>query len=122
MLPDNVITLLPRPRGTRRCCAPRAKLSAFSARRQGADLALLASPVRLQLLHLLLREPAPVCVCDLTCAVGLKQPTVSHHLKLLKAAGLVVSEKRGVWSYWSARKAGLEGLKRRLTASLEALK
>ena len=110
-----------RPRGSRCRCSPRSQLPSDKAERQSADLGLLANPIRLQLLHLLLEETEPVCVCDLTGALGLKQPTVSHHLKLLKNAGVVDSEKRGVWSHWFVTRAGLEQLKRRVSASLEAL-
>lgn len=121
MAKSNVIPLEARKRGTRCECAPRARLPDAEADRQGADLGLLANPIRLQLLHLLLAEIEPICVCDLMSALRLKQPTVSHHLKLLKQAGVVDSEKRGVWSHWSVRREGLAQLRRRLTGTLEAL-
>lgn len=122
MAESNVIALDPRPRGTRCRCAPRAVLPGAQANRQGDDFGLLANPIRLQLLHLLLAEREPICVCDLMSALRLKQPTVSHHLRLLKEAGVVSSEKRGVWSHWSIRPDGLAQLKQRLAASLEELK
>ena len=115
------VPLAPRPRGTRCRCAPRSRLPDDHAARQSNDLGLLANPIRLQLLHLLLEETGPICVCDLTAALGLKQPTVSHHLKLLKDAGVVDSEKRGVWSYWFVMRDGVVQLRRRVSASLEAL-
>jgi ArsR family transcriptional regulator len=60
----------------------------------------LADPTRLQMLHMLKASGSePVCVCDFTAAFALSQPTVSHHLAKLRAAGLLVSEKRGPWSY-----------------------
>jgi ArsR family transcriptional regulator, arsenate/arsenite/antimonite-responsive transcriptional repressor len=108
-----------RPRGTR--CSPRVRLRDDRAERQSDDFRLLANPIRLQLLYLLLEETGPVCVCDLTGALALKQPTVSHHLKLLKDAGIVDSEKRGVWSYWFVKRDALARLKRRVSESLEAL-
>ncbi len=121
-MPDATpIPLEPRARGTRCRCSPRARLAEPEAERQSDDLGLLASPIRLRLLHLLLAEPAPVCVCDLTGALGLKQPTVSHHLKLLRDAGVVDLEKRGVWSYWYVKRDGLAQLRRRVAASLESL-
>lgn len=110
-----------RPRGTRCRCSPRGRLPPDQAERRSDDLGLLANPIRLQLLHLLLEETEPVCVCDLTGALALKQPTVSHHLKLLKDAGVVDSEKRGVWSHWFVKRDGLARLRRRVAASLEAL-
>lgn len=121
MAESHIIPLESRPRGTRCRCAPRARLPEGQAERQSGDLGLLANPIRLQLLHLLLDQPEPICVCDLMGALELKQPTVSHHLKLLKDAGIVDSEKRGVWSHWSVKRDGLAQLKRRLAASLEAL-
>jgi ArsR family transcriptional regulator len=63
----------------------------------------LADPARLQILHMLRAAPEPVCVCDFTAALGLSQPTVSHHLARLREAGLVGSTKRGVWSYHRLR-------------------
>src|SRR5574342_302758 len=110
-----------RPRGTRCRCSPGRRLPRDRAERQSDDLGLLANPIRLQLLHLLLEATEPVCVCDLTGALALKQPTVSHHLKLLKDAGVVDSEKRGVWSHWFVKREGLAQLRRRVSASLEAL-
>jgi ArsR family transcriptional regulator len=63
----------------------------------------LADPTRVQMLHLLKAAREPICVCDFTAAFGLGQPTVSYHLAKLKAAGLVSSTKRGVWSFWQLR-------------------
>jgi ArsR family transcriptional regulator len=55
------------------------------------------------LLHLLGASTEPICVCDFTATFDLAQPTVSHHLARLRAAGLVSSFKRGVWSFYSLR-------------------
>ncbi|MGW4200768.1 ArsR/SmtB family transcription factor [Streptomyces sp. NPDC004726] len=61
----------------------------------------LGDPVRLRLLSMIAsRAGGEVCVCDLTPAFDLSQPTVSHHLKLLKQAGLIDSERRGTWVYY----------------------
>ncbi|MGW3163777.1 ArsR/SmtB family transcription factor [Streptomyces sp. NPDC001142] len=61
----------------------------------------LGDPVRLRLLSLIAsREGGEVCVCDLTPAFDQSQPTISHHLKLLKQAGLIDSERRGTWVYY----------------------
>lgn len=61
----------------------------------------LGDPVRLRLLSLIAsREGGEVCVCDLTPAFALSQPTISHHLKLLREAGLIGSERRGTWVYY----------------------
>ncbi len=65
------------------------------------DFAVLADPVRLRLLSLLASATAgEACVCDLVEPVGRSQPTVSHHLRVLSEAGLVVGEKRGRWVWY----------------------
>ncbi|MEU8707958.1 metalloregulator ArsR/SmtB family transcription factor [Streptomyces sp. NPDC048565] len=61
----------------------------------------LGDPVRLRLLSMIAsRDGGEICVCDLTPAFELSQPTISHHLKLLKQAGLIDSERRGTWVYY----------------------
>ncbi|MFJ8863777.1 ArsR/SmtB family transcription factor [Streptomyces sp. NPDC102451] len=61
----------------------------------------LGDPVRLRLLSMIAsRNGGEICVCDLTPAFELSQPTISHHLKLLKQAGLIDSERRGTWVYY----------------------
>ena len=107
-----------------RCCVPSAKPAVRTAEagRFTADLEILAHPIRLQLLDVLLRNEGQVCVCDLDAAVPVKQPTVSHHLKLLREAGLVSSEKHGVWAYYRVRRDALAALRRRIEAGLAELK
>ncbi len=63
----------------------------------------LADPTRVQMLHMLKAATDPICVCDFTAAFDLGQPTVSHHLGKLKAAGLIDSFKRGVWAFYRLR-------------------
>jgi ArsR family transcriptional regulator len=106
-----------------RCCDASARpvVKTAEAERLTADLAILAHPVRLQLLDVLLRNEGRVCVCDLDAAVPVKQPTVSHHLKLLREAGLVSSEKHGVWAYYRVRRDALAALRARIVAGLGAL-
>lgn len=71
----------------------------------------LADPNRVRLLSIIAASPdATACVCDLTEPLGLGQPTVSHHLKILMDAGLLSREKRGVWAYYSLQPAGMERL------------
>ncbi|WP_026117273.1 ArsR/SmtB family transcription factor [Nocardiopsis alkaliphila] len=61
----------------------------------------LGDPVRLRLLSMIAsRAGGEVCVCDLTSAFELSQPTISHHLKLLREAGLIAAERRGTWVYY----------------------
>ena len=69
-------------------------------------LKALADPTRLRMLELLVERPEPLCVCEFTTYFPQRQPTISHHLKLLRTAGLVNSEKRGVWSYFWATEDG----------------
>src|SRR4029077_11094040 len=63
----------------------------------------LADPTRLTMLASLWKADAPICVCDFTAGLGLTQPTISHHMAKLKAAGLVESERRGIWIYYRLR-------------------
>lgn len=116
-------TLDVRQPGTR-CCTttstPRRPMAEAEA--LVSDLEILANPIRLQLLDVLLaNEGEEVCVCDLEQSVPVKQPTVSHHLRLLREAGLVTGEKRGQWSYYRAERRAFTALKRRLAAGLSAL-
>ncbi|MGW2112935.1 ArsR/SmtB family transcription factor [Streptomyces sp. NPDC001948] len=85
-------------------CCP-TLLTAPMGQDQAAELAkvfkALGDPVRLRLLSMIAsREGGEICVCDLTPAFDLSQPTISHHLKLLKQAGLINSERRGTWVYY----------------------
>jgi ArsR family transcriptional regulator len=87
------------------CCPPiaGAPLSADEAVELAAVLKALADPTRLRLLSVIqATEGGEACQCDLTEPVGLSQPTVSHHMKVLHDAGLVTREKRGIWAYYRA--------------------
>jgi ArsR family transcriptional regulator, arsenate/arsenite/antimonite-responsive transcriptional repressor len=76
----------------------------------------LGDPVRLRLMSLIgAREGGEVCVCDLTSAFDLTQPTISHHLKVLREAGLIDSERRGTWVYYRLVPAALERMAGLLT-------
>jgi ArsR family transcriptional regulator len=100
------------------CCAPlsAAPLSADDAALLAGRLKALADPNRLRLVSLILAcGDEGACVCDLTAPVGLAQPTVSHHLKVLHDAGLVTREQRGVWAYFRADRAALADLVGALT-------
>ena len=66
-------------------------------------LKALADPTRLSMVATLRRHGEPVCICDLVSVFELSQPTVSHHMAVLKAAGLVKVEKRGLWGFYSLR-------------------
>lgn len=73
-------------------------------------LKALADPTRLRMLEILVEQPEPLCVCEFTELFPQQQPTISHHLKLLRTARLVNSEKRGVWSYFWATEEGRRSL------------
>jgi ArsR family transcriptional regulator, arsenate/arsenite/antimonite-responsive transcriptional repressor len=95
------------------CCEPLASapLSAEGAERLVGVLKALADPARLRLLSLIqAREGGEACVCHLVEPLGLSQPTVSHHLKVLHDAGLLDREKRGVWVYYRVRPEALRAL------------
>ena len=75
-------------------------------------LKVLADPARLRLLSLIRAQPDhEACVCHLTDPLGLSQPTVSHHLKVLLQAGLVEREKRGSWAFFRVREEPLAALR-----------
>jgi ArsR family transcriptional regulator len=77
-----------------------------------AALKVLADPARLRLLSLIKAQPgAEACVCHLVEPIGLSQPTVSHHLKVLLQAGLVAREQRGSWAYFRVREEPLAALR-----------
>ncbi|HEV8192460.1 MAG TPA: metalloregulator ArsR/SmtB family transcription factor [Ktedonobacterales bacterium] len=73
-------------------------------------LKALADPTRLRMLALLAEHASPLCVCEITPLFDLHQPTISHHLRLLREAGLADCERRGVWAYYWATEAGQRAL------------
>jgi ArsR family transcriptional regulator len=111
-----------RKRGTR-CCdvGDASPVDEAGAQALSDDLAILAHPIRLQILAVLAAREGQVCVCDLEGAVPVKQPTVSHHLKLLREAGLVEVERHGLWAYYGVRREALAALRERIATGLTAL-
>ncbi|MCC6629358.1 MAG: winged helix-turn-helix transcriptional regulator [Chloroflexi bacterium] len=109
-------TTLARPLPTRHrnepCCAPvePPRLGAAQTRRLADRLKALADPTRLAILDLLAQQSAPLCVCDLTPLFDLSQPTISHHLRLLRQAGLIDTERQGIWSFFWATDTGRDVL------------
>ena len=102
MAPERTVPLLA-VRGAAACCAPldAGDLSSEDAEATATLFRALGDPARVRLVNLLATSEEPVCVCVLTEAVGLSQPTVSHHLRKLHAAGLIDREQRGVWAYYA---------------------
>jgi ArsR family transcriptional regulator, arsenate/arsenite/antimonite-responsive transcriptional repressor len=84
------------------CCEPLAhpRLDRQEAARVARVAKALSDPIRLQLVDVLRRHAGKVCVCELTPLFDVSQPTVSHHLKVLRDAGIVDSERRGLWAYY----------------------
>ncbi len=86
-----------------------APLSESDAETLASTLRVLADPARLRLVSFIAAQPgAEACVCNLTEPVGLSQPTVSHHLKLLNEAGVLDRTQRGRWVYYSIREGALD--------------
>ena len=104
-----------------RCCdrESRPRIAQRDAERLAEDMQLLGHSVRLQLLDVLARNEGRVCVCDLEAAVPVKQPTVSHHLRILREAGLVEAEKVGQWMFYRVRREQLTALRNRLAGQLD---
>jgi len=84
------------------CCLPVAypDVEREQADRMGLVAKALADPIRIQIVDVLRRHAGQVCVCELTPLFDVGQPTVSHHLKVLRDAGVVDSERRGLWAYY----------------------
>jgi ArsR family transcriptional regulator, arsenate/arsenite/antimonite-responsive transcriptional repressor len=99
-----------------RCCPP-AEVDIVDRSEDAALFKALGDPHRLTMLATLARAEDEICVCDFTSALPLNQPTVSHHLKILRDVGLVKCERRGTWVYY--RLAG--DAKARIDAALHAL-
>ncbi|PWK39786.1 ArsR/SmtB family transcription factor [Actinoplanes xinjiangensis] len=100
------------------CCPPLAqsRIPAETATVLAPAFKALGDPVRLQLMSMIASAAGgEVCVCDLTPAFDLSGPTISHHLKTLREAGLVDAERRGSWVYYRARPAILRQLAGLLT-------
>ena len=96
------------------CCAPvgSASFDERDATELAKGFAALADPVRLHLLSLITSAGVDgACVCDLVEPSGRSQPTVSHHLKVLREAGLVASEKRGTWAWYRVEQQRVDALK-----------
>src|SRR5690348_6908567 len=97
------------------CCPPgallREPLSAAAAADMAVKLKALADPVRLQLFSAIASHAGgEACVCDISVGVEVSQPTVSHHLKVLRDAGLLTSQRRASWVYYAVKPDALASL------------
>jgi ArsR family transcriptional regulator len=95
------------------CCRPLAapSLSTEETEAVARLFKALGDPARVRIVNLLATSDEPVCVCELTPALRLSQPTVSHHLKKLTDAGLLDREQRGVWAYYSLDREAIAQLR-----------
>jgi ArsR family transcriptional regulator, arsenate/arsenite/antimonite-responsive transcriptional repressor len=102
---------LKRPAGTP-CCEPVVfpDVERAQAARMAEVAKALGDPVRLQLVDVLRKHAGKVCVCELVPLFDISQPTLSHHLKKLREAGVVDSERRGLWAYYYVIPDALEEL------------
>lgn len=101
------------------CCSPvvRDVIQPAEAETLAGVFKALADPTRLRLISLVAaHEDAEACVCELTDPVGLSQPTVSHHLKILADAGILTREQRGKWAYYRLVPGALDALAALITS------
>jgi ArsR family transcriptional regulator len=100
-----------RPEG---CCVPRkvAPLASRVRTRVVGALKALADPTRLEIVRLVAAQEAPCCVCDIVDAFDLSQPTISHHLRVLREAGLLRVSKQGIWAFYEVDPGASELLDR----------
>jgi len=94
------------------CCEPVVypDIARAHADRMAQVSKALGDPIRMQLVDVLRKHAGKVCVCELVPLFDLSQPTVSHHLKVLREAGIVGSERRGLWAYYYVNPDSLEEL------------
>ena len=111
------------PEATRRgpargCCAPPlgGALSEEATAAAVARFKALADPARLGIVALLAANAEPICVCDINDGFDLAQPTISHHLRVLREAGLVTSERRGSWAFYGLHPMAAEWVRETLAA------
>lgn len=105
------------------CCSPllEAPLAAPEARQLATAFKVLGDPARLRILSLIAANPAgESCVCEMVGPLGLSQPTVSHHLRVLHETGLLHREKRGTWAFYRVVPERLDALRDALTAPVSA--
>jgi ArsR family transcriptional regulator len=102
------------------CCTPFGGevISADQAEVITGLLKALADPIRLRLMSLIAATDE-ACVCDLTAPFDVSQPTISHHLKVLREAGLVEAERRGTWVWYRARRDALDAVGGLFASALE---
>ena len=101
-------------------CSPEVRIYDRALDAESALFKALADPARLTILATLARAEDEVCVCDFTSGLDVNQPTVSHHLRILKEAGLIQSVRRGTWGYYSIASDARDRLETALGSVLPA--
>jgi ArsR family transcriptional regulator, arsenate/arsenite/antimonite-responsive transcriptional repressor len=93
------------------CCpaVKSPKLTQPRAEEYACCFKALADPIRIRILNLLATNDQPVCVCDIVEHFPIGQPTISHHLKILRSSGFVLSERRGTFMYYSVNRKCVAG-------------
>ena len=104
-------------RAREECCSPGSTTSALDADvQETADqLKALAHPVRLGIIHILSAATGPVCACEIEARFTLSQPTISHHLRVLREAGLIDGDQRGSWVHYRMREDAVRSLGKHLS-------
>ncbi len=100
------------------CCPRPARLRARATRPYAALFRALGDDTRLEIVGLLAGHKGELCACEIESSFELSQPTVSHHLRILREAGIVTAERRGTWVYYSLERgilARLEGFRELLS-------
>lgn len=99
------------------CCTPLASetVNSRQARQLASTFAALADPTRLRLLSLVATAKGEVCACEFVTTLRKSQPTISHHLKVLRDAGLIKSKRRGKWQWYSVVPERLKQLRHTLS-------
>ena len=92
------------------CCPPRMILRGDDVDRLAAQFKALGDPTRLAIVALLRDADAPLCACEIETSFDLSQPTISHHLRQLRGAGLLHAERRGTWMYFHLAPEGIDAL------------
>jgi len=94
------------------CCEPFVypDVQCDQAQRMATIAKALADPIRIQLIDVLRKHAGKVCVCELVPLFDVSQPTISHHLKVLRDAGLVLSERQGLWVFYYVLRGELDEL------------
>jgi ArsR family transcriptional regulator len=106
-----LVAMSAKPRPIACCVAPVAPLELPEREQLVYAFKALADPTRLDVFRLIAAQEAPLCACDVVDRFDVSQPTISHHLKVLREAGLITVSRRGIWAYYAADHRGLARLR-----------